>query len=81
MAPDGGWFDQAKVTDAEKARFEAEDCGRLVEMTRVEMGWTRARLAEAAGVSEMDVAQFESGRIFPVEPMMSNYLRALGRVS
>lgn len=80
MAPNGDWFDQTKTANDEKARFEAEDCGRLIEMTRLEMGWTRTQLAEAAGVTEMDVAQFESGRISPVEPMLSNYLRALGRV-
>lgn len=80
MAPNGDWFDQTKVADDEKARFEAEDCGRLIEVTRLEMGWTRARLAEAAGVTEIDVAQFESGRISPIEPAFSQYLRALGRI-
>jgi DNA-binding XRE family transcriptional regulator len=81
MAPNGGWFEQTKVANAEKARFEAEDCGRLVEVTRLEMGWTQARLAEAAGVAESDVAEFESGRVSPVEPAFSQYLRALGRMS
>lgn len=80
MASNGGWFDQTKVADDEKARHEAEDCGRLIEVTRLEMGWTRARLAEAAGVTEIDVAQFESGRISPIEPAFSQYLRALGRI-
>lgn len=64
-----------------KARQEAEDCGRLVEFTRAEQGWTRAQLAEAAGVTEIDVAQFESGRVSPVEPMLTSYLRAMGRTS
>jgi DNA-binding XRE family transcriptional regulator len=80
MAPNGDWFDQTKVVDDEKARFEAEDCGRLIEVTRLEVGWTRARLAEAAGVTEIDVAQFESGRVSPIEPAFSGYLRALGRI-
>lgn len=69
------------MTEADKARFEAEDCGRLVEFTRAEQGWTRSQLAEAAGVTEIDVAQFESGRTTPVEPMLTRYLRAMGRTS
>jgi len=81
MTSNGGWFGQTEVTEADKARFEAEDCGRLVEMSRTEKGWTRARLAETAGVTEIDVAQFESGRISPVEPMLSRYLKAMGHVS
>lgn len=78
MTSNGGWFGQTEVTEADKARFEAEDCGRLVETCRTEKGWTRARLAEATGVTEIDVAQFETGRISPVEPMLHTYLRAMG---
>ena len=66
---------------AEKARLEAEDCGRLVEFSRADKGWTRAQLAQSVGVTEFDVAQFESGRVSPVEPMLSNYLRAMGFTS
>jgi ribosome-binding protein aMBF1 (putative translation factor) len=81
MTSNGGWSDQTEVTDADKARFEAEDCGRLVEMCRSEKGWTRSRLAEAAGGTEIDVAQFEAGRTTPVEPALSRYLKAMGHVS
>ncbi len=65
----------------EKARFEAEDCGRLVELVRNEEGLTRAQLASAAGVSEEDVDRFEAGRISPVEPMLTTLLRAMDRTA
>lgn len=41
--------DPVRIAEAERARNEAEDCGRLVALTRQELGWTRARLATAAG--------------------------------
>ncbi|GAB3438454.1 helix-turn-helix domain-containing protein [Actinophytocola sediminis] len=59
-------------------RHEAEDCGRLVKIARDERGWTRQQLAMAAGVTEADIADFESGRVSPVEPLLSQYLRATG---
>ena len=77
MADKSGWFEP--VTD--EARHEAEDCGRLVEIVRAEEGLTRAQLASAAGVPEEDVDRFESGRLSPVEPMLSTLLRAMGRTS
>ena len=61
MANTSGWFEP--TTD--KARHEAEDCGRLVEIVRAEEGWDRTRLATAAGITETEVADFESGRIGP----------------
>ena len=81
MTKTEGWFDRTQVTDTEQARHDAEDCGRLVEVSRLEKGWTRARLATAAGVTETDVEQFESGRTSPVEPMLSQCLRAMGHIS
>lgn len=66
--------------DTEHARHEAEDCGRLVSITRQELGWTRARLAAAADMTETAVAHFEDGRTFPVQPAMEDLLRAMGRV-
>ncbi|MGX7823682.1 helix-turn-helix domain-containing protein [Actinokineospora sp. 24-640] len=76
-----GQVDRTEVTGASKAAQEAEDCGRLVEVSRLEKGWTSAQLAEAAGVTESDVVQFESGRTTPVEPTLSRFLRAMGYVS
>lgn len=70
-----------QITDDERGRLDAEDCGRLVEISRGEKGWTRAQLAEAAGVPETDVAAFESGRTSPVEPMLSRFMRAMGHIS
>ncbi len=77
MANTDSWFEPA----SDKARHEAEDCGRLVEIVRMEEGWSRPRLAEAAGVTEADVENFEAGRVSPVEPMFTAYLRAMGRTS
>lgn len=81
MADTSGWFEQAQGTQTDQARLDAEDCGRLVEFTRAEEGWDQARLAAAAGVTEAAVADFESGRTSPVEPMLSTLLRAMGRTS
>lgn len=81
MANTDGWFEPAQPAAADKARYEAEDCGRLIEIVRGEEGWSRARLAAAAGVPETDVERFESGAISPVEPMFTTFLRAMGRTS
>ncbi|MBB4906798.1 helix-turn-helix domain-containing protein [Actinophytocola algeriensis] len=77
MANTSGWFEPA----TDKARQEAEDCGRLVEIVRNEEGLTRAQLASAADVPEEDVTLFESGRVSPVEPMLTTLLRAMGRTA
>lgn len=77
MANTESWFEPA----ADRARQEAEDCGRLIEISRGEEGWTRARLAEAANVSETEVENFELGRVSPIEPLFTNFLRAMGRTS
>ena len=77
MANTSDWFEPA----TEKDRQDAEDCGRLVEIVRHEEGLTRAQLASAADVTEEEVDRFETGRISPVEPMLSTLLRAMGRTS
>ncbi len=71
--------DPVRIAEAERARNEAEDCGRLVAITRQELGWTRAQLASAADLPEADVAVFEEGRMYPVNPVMEHLLRAMGR--
>ena len=81
MANTSGWFEQTQAPATDEARYEAEDCGRLVELVRAEEGWDRARLATAAGVPETAVADFEAGRVYPAEPMLSTLLRAMGRTS
>lgn len=71
--------DPARVAEAERARHEAEDCGRLVAITRQELGWSRSQLASAANLPEDDVAVFEEGRMYPVNPVMEHLLRTMGR--
>lgn len=77
MANTDSWFEPT----ADKARQEAEDCGRLIEIVRAEEGWTRTQLAEAVNVSAADVENFELGRVSPIEPLFTNFLRAMGRTS
>lgn len=77
MANTDSWFEPA----ADKARQEAEDCGRLIEIVRGEEGWTRTQLAEATNVSAAEVENFEHGRVSPIEPLFTNFLRAMGRTS
>lgn len=73
--------DPVRIAEAERARNEAEDCGRLVAITRQELGWTRAQLASAASLPENEVAVFEEGRTYPVNPVMEHLLRAMGRIT
>jgi transcriptional regulator with XRE-family HTH domain len=68
-----------QIADAERARNDAEDCGRLVAFTRQELGWTRAQLASAASLPEAEVATFEEGRTYPVNPTLEHLLRVMGR--
>lgn len=83
MTSSGAWFGQAKamVSEAQQAQCDAEDCGRLVAMCRAEKGWTRSQLADAAGVTEFDVVQCETGRTIPVKPVMTRFLRAMGHAA
>lgn len=73
--------DPARMAEAERARHEAEDCGRLVALTRQELGWSRAQLATATNLTEDDVAEFEEGRMYPVNPVMEHLLRTMGRTN
>ncbi|TCP57172.1 hypothetical protein EV191_1011125 [Tamaricihabitans halophyticus] len=68
------------AADADQARIDAEDCGRLIEVARTEKGWSRTHLAETAGVPETEVIAFEEGRTSPVEPMLSTLLQAMGHI-
>lgn len=76
---DNNLTDPVRIAEAERARNEAEDCGRLVALTRQELGWSRTQLASAAGLPEGDVAVFEEGRMYPVNPVMEHLLRTMGR--
>ncbi|TDD43574.1 helix-turn-helix domain-containing protein [Saccharopolyspora elongata] len=59
---------------------DTEDLVRLVRVVRQEQGWTPAKLAEAAGVPEGEVARFEVEEIVPAEPLAMRFLAAMGRV-
>ena len=72
------WFRAVDVTEAVLARWDAEDSGRLVQLIREERGWTRTRLAQAAGTSHAELARFEMGRTVPAHPLLIRYLQALG---
>lgn len=72
------WFRAVDVTEAERARWDAEDSGRLVQVMREERGWTRSRLARLAGTSHAEMARFEMGMIVPAQPLLIRYLDAMG---
>ncbi|TDV50903.1 helix-turn-helix domain-containing protein [Actinophytocola oryzae] len=72
------WFMAADVTEADLARWDAEDSGRLVQIMREERGWTRTRLAQLAGTSHAELARFEMGRTVPAQAMLVRYLHAMG---
>jgi DNA-binding XRE family transcriptional regulator len=72
------WFRAVDVTEADHARWDAEDSGRMVQGMREERGWTRTRLAKLAGTSHAELASFEMGRTVPALPLLIKYLKALG---
>lgn len=74
------WFRAVDVTEAQRARWDAEDSGRLVQGMREDLGWTRTRLAKLAGTSHAELAGFEMGRTVPAQPMLVRYLNAMGYV-
>ncbi|GAA1021559.1 MULTISPECIES: helix-turn-helix domain-containing protein [Amycolatopsis] len=74
MAGTVDWFRQ----DQERARWDAEDSGLVVRLIREERGWTRSQLADVAGVSHVDVVQFEAGAVVPAQPMLVRLTRAMG---
>ena len=72
------WFRAVDVTEAQQARWDAEDSGRLVQTMREDRGWTRTRLAKLAGTSHAELASFEMGRTVPAHQMLVRYLNAMG---
>ncbi|MER6990285.1 helix-turn-helix transcriptional regulator [Saccharopolyspora hirsuta] len=70
----------AQVEQETEHPHDTEDLVRLVSLIRVEQGWTQAKLAEAAGVPEAEIARFEAAEIVPAKPMAMRLLEALGRV-
>jgi transcriptional regulator with XRE-family HTH domain len=72
------WFRAVDVTEAERARWDAEESGRLIQLMREERNLTRTRLAQLAGTSHAEVARFEMGRTVPSQPLLVRYLDAMG---
>lgn len=72
------WFRAVDVTEAQLARWDAEDSGRMVQLLREERGLTRTRLAQLAGTSHAELARFEMGRTVPAHMFLVRYLQALG---
>jgi len=72
------WFRAVAVTEAQLARWDAEDSGRLVQLLREQRGWTRTRLAQEAGTSHAELARFETGRTIPAHTLLVRYLQAMG---
>lgn len=72
------WFRAVDVTEAQLARWDAEDSGRMVQSLREERGLTRTRLAQLAGTSHAELARFEMGRMVPAHALLVRYLQAMG---
>jgi transcriptional regulator with XRE-family HTH domain len=67
------------VTSADlTAAEDADDCGRVLRELRTLKDVSAAELATRAGVTEVDVAEFEAGRVIPARPAFTTYLRVLG---
>jgi transcriptional regulator with XRE-family HTH domain len=72
------WFRAVDITEADQARWDAEDSGHLIQTMREERGWTRTYLAHLAGTSHAELAHFEMGHTVPAHPLLIRYLQALG---
>lgn len=72
------WFRAVDLTEAQFARWDAEDSGRLIQFMREDRNLTRTRLAQMAGTSHAELALFEMGRTIPAQPLLIRYLEALG---
>ena len=80
MSGGGDWSESARVVAGEpKAEHphDTEDLVRLVMFTRHERGLTEVQLAQAAGVSEIEVRRFEAEEIVPAEPLAMRFIDAM----
>lgn len=64
----------AEAYDATKLAFEL---GASVRTMREHRGWTQARLAEAAGMTQPAVARFEAGGTIPTIQILERLAKAL----
>ncbi len=51
--------------------------GGLVRHRREELGWSQARLAEAAGTGQALISRIESGRVNPTVDMLTRLADAM----
>lgn len=52
--------------------------GQVLRERRAELGLTRAQLADASDTSRNHIAEYESGRVTPTLPKLSDLALALG---
>jgi ribosome-binding protein aMBF1 (putative translation factor) len=60
------------------AARRAYELGAQVRELREQQGWTQARLAEAAGMTQSAVARLEAGGTVPTLPVLERVSQALG---
>jgi ribosome-binding protein aMBF1 (putative translation factor) len=65
------------AAEAYEAARIAHDLGRSVRNLREQRGWSQARLAAAAGMTQSAVARFEAGGTVPTLPILERLARAL----
>ncbi|MEU3272091.1 helix-turn-helix transcriptional regulator [Saccharomonospora sp. NPDC006951] len=56
----------------------ASELGHTVRHLRTLRGWTQARLASAAGMTQPAIARFEAGATVPTIPVLERLAHALG---
>jgi len=84
MAEPGGWRQLRGQRLAEPGGDEAYaaarlafELGKAVREMREQRGWTQAKLAEAAGLTQPAVARFEAGGTVPTIPVLERLAQAL----
>ncbi len=85
MAERAGWREIRDRRMAEPGAIEAYEASRLafelgaaVRQMREQRGWTQARLAEVASMTQPAVARFEAGGTVPTIPVLERLAHALG---
>jgi ribosome-binding protein aMBF1 (putative translation factor) len=84
MAERSGWRQLRDRRMAEPGADEAYaaarlafELGKAVREMREQRGWTQARLADAAGLTQPAVARFEAGGTVPTIPVLERLACAL----
>ncbi|WP_037603553.1 helix-turn-helix domain-containing protein [Streptacidiphilus rugosus] len=52
--------------------------GELIRHRREELGWSQARLAQAAGTGQALISRIEQGRVNPTVEMLTRLAEAMG---